>query len=572
MPWLLALGAIVGVISLIVAAPPDRASTIAFYLLSLAFLVGAIAIRRSGYVFSDRSFASLLTVFTMICAYGAYTEHDPSTPAMLGLVWITMLALQFLRLDYALAIAVLTSLSAAIVYVVLAPDAHSLYSWSMLVGTIVTAAAVIVASRRRIVNLVTRLSLAAGTDWLTGLGNRREFDVRITAEVSRASRHGHPLSLVLADIDHFKTVNDIHGHATGDDLLREIAGLIREACRLEDSCYRIGGEEFAVVLADTSLAGAEVVAGRIRAAIENALRAGPLPATISLGVAELGTGSTSADDLARSADHALYAAKALGRNRVVTFDDTLAERAIESIRAGDADSRPEVRLMLALLDSLVTIGHHRTRRADRVGRWCQRAAIASGMSAGDAQRVRLAGTFSDLGKLAVPRDLLLASRPLDELELEAVREQARISADMVRALGFADVAEMVAHQYERWDGTGFPDALEGDDIPVGATIVAVATAYEAMTTDLPYATALADDEARIELQRGVGSQFSPTVVDAFLQVLEAESAAEAADEAVDDAGTDEGDGSDADLTAVAPQGLDLANAGDEPSEAPAPAS
>ena len=151
------------------------------------------------------------------------------------------------------------------------------------------------------------------TDDLTGLVNRRRFIEALDAEIERARRFGSPLTVVLADLDNFKRVNDEHGHHAGDDVLRSFAGLLRSHVRDVDVGGRIGGEEFAIVLPETDSAGAASVAERIR----ESLAAVPIGITSSFGVAELSSGQ-SGDDLLRTADAALYRAKEAGKNQVVS--------------------------------------------------------------------------------------------------------------------------------------------------------------------------------------------------------------------------------------------------------------
>lgn len=175
----------------------------------------------------------------------------------------------------------------------------------------------------RIVNLVAKTNLLASSDPLTGLMNRRAFRDRVGAEVSRAERMETDLSLLLLDIDHFKSINDTHGHATGDDCLREVGALLASATRDYDLCARWGGEEFVVALPQTSPAQALLVAERIRGQIEeldvSASNGQTVPLSVSIGVATR-RAQEKLDDLVGRADVAMYEAKAGGRNRVIQHD------------------------------------------------------------------------------------------------------------------------------------------------------------------------------------------------------------------------------------------------------------
>jgi diguanylate cyclase (GGDEF)-like protein len=166
-----------------------------------------------------------------------------------------------------------------------------------------------------------KLKDLANTDELTGLANRRHFMESLQREIERARRYNSALSLVLLDLDHFKRVNDTHGHAAGDDVLRETASILREVCRDVDEAARIGGEELALLLPETNAAGARVMAERVRRRIEQTALASPAGAayevTASFGVASLDEEIDTPDRLLQASDAALYRAKEAGRNRVV---------------------------------------------------------------------------------------------------------------------------------------------------------------------------------------------------------------------------------------------------------------
>lgn len=163
--------------------------------------------------------------------------------------------------------------------------------------------------------VLARLSVAALTDGLTGVANRRSFDEVLTREVLAAVREDMPLSLLLLDLDFFKALNDVHGHQMGDDVLRAVGLALRNACRPGDLAARYGGEEFVVVLPGVATSGAVVIAERLRAAIADL--DSPVPVTVSVGVATLPGDATTSDALIVAADRALYSAKRQGRDRVV---------------------------------------------------------------------------------------------------------------------------------------------------------------------------------------------------------------------------------------------------------------
>lgn len=176
--------------------------------------------------------------------------------------------------------------------------------------------------QRQLTDAMVKLEQSNMTDALTAIYNRRYFQQRINAEVSRAERHGPPLSLIIYDLDHFKLVNDNYGHLAGDEVLRETAARVKTLVRTMDVFGRYGGEEFAIVLPDTDLNGAKVLAERIRATIESApvqYNERDIPVTGSVGVAQYDGSLNTAEKLIAAADEAMYEAKHNGRNQVRCF-------------------------------------------------------------------------------------------------------------------------------------------------------------------------------------------------------------------------------------------------------------
>jgi diguanylate cyclase (GGDEF)-like protein len=180
--------------------------------------------------------------------------------------------------------------------------------------------AVVIVLREQVLALVMRLRTLASHDSLTGALNRGAFEQRLDGELARAQRTGTSLALVVFDVDHFKSINDRFGHAAGDDALREIGDAVCSGMRRSDVFGRLGGEEFALLLPDTDMAGAAVVADKLRGSLSQRVVGGP-SLTVSFGVAEVQGGRADARDVFDEADRALYAAKRAGRDRVVRSDE-----------------------------------------------------------------------------------------------------------------------------------------------------------------------------------------------------------------------------------------------------------
>ncbi len=353
----------------------------------------------------------------------------------------------------------------------------------------------------------------ARTDELTGTCNRRHF-AEIVADALTSDPAG--CGLLLLDADHFKQVNDLHGHVVGDAVLVELVHRLEAELEPEDCLARWGGEEFAVLLrgirSDEQL---DARAQRLRAAV--ALR--PVVAagvrvrlTVSIGATRSGTELPTLDALVEAADRYLYSAKGLGRNRVLLSEVSRSE-------AGP--SEPEavgVARALALVSGVRrgALDVHASQVADLASRVAEQL----GLPAALALRCRLGGWLHDVGKVAIPDSIMSKPGPLDDAEWEVMRTHPVIGEEIVCGVqAVSECGAAVRHHHERYDGTGYPDRLAGTEIPVEARVVAAADAFCAMTSDRPYSAARTHAEAGAELVRVAGSQLDPHVVAAMLAVL-----------------------------------------------------
>ena len=356
------------------------------------------------------------------------------------------------------------------------------------------------------------------TDPLTGLGNHRHFHERLARELEHALRYGRPLALCLVDVDDFKRINDRFGHPTGDRVLSQVATRLRQS----GEAFRLGGDEFAVLLPgyeeSEALTAAESIVDRIAT-----LDFGQMGAiTVSAGIACAPHHSSERDELVQLVDSALYWAKEYGKNRVRIYRPDVIELAElkRLATAGDRAARLHAAASLArAVDARdVYTGSH----SQRVAQLAVRIAARIGLPRDELEFTRLAASLHDLGKLALPEDLLRKPAPLTEPERLVLQRHAEIGFRMLESLGIGPVAESVLHHHERWDGTGYPDRLAGTDIPLGARIIFVADAFDAMTSDRLYRRRRTRGEALAEIVRCAGTQFDPSVV----RALEAELAPE----------------------------------------------
>jgi diguanylate cyclase (GGDEF)-like protein/putative nucleotidyltransferase with HDIG domain len=364
----------------------------------------------------------------------------------------------------------------------------------------------------------TEMERQSRTDSLTGLANRRHLGEVLHGELGRAAREGRAPGVVLIDLDRFKVVNDTHGHPAGDAVLLEVARRLRRSIRAYDTVGRWGGEEFCVVLPGLeSEQELHRAADQLRAAITAApVGAGSellLTVTSSAGGALAQPGLWSVEALIDAADRALYSAKRRGRDQTRLFGELTVEDLV-------AEEPEAIRLAQALALSAGAREGITENHCAQVADLAASIAVAVGLPEVTVMRCRLAGWLHDLGKIAIPDAILTKAGPLDDAEWTVMRTHAEIGESILRRIaGLSDAAAAVRHHHERFDGSGYPDGLAGDDIPMEARIVACADTYSAITVDRVYRSARPPDEAITELRACAGTQLDPRVVDAAISVL-----------------------------------------------------
>jgi diguanylate cyclase (GGDEF)-like protein/putative nucleotidyltransferase with HDIG domain len=437
-------------------------------------------------------------VYAYQAAQGTYTEGtilDALWPAATLLVacaaWqppqtvtIKLAGWRVLVLPSALAIAAI----AALVYEALwhrDPVAVVLAALTLVAAT--ARAALTFRENLRMLERTTRESL---TDSLTGLPNRRKLLTDLDRAVTTAG--SEPTALVLFDLDGFKRYNDSFGHPAGDALLSRVGGRLEAATAPYGSAYRLGGDEFAALLNshDTRVA--------VAAALE-ALRdqGDAFEVTSSHGVALLGIEVVDSSTAMQLADQRLYSSK--------------KSRRITPIRKQTSDV-----LMQVLLEREPDLREHTAGVADLALRLARRL----GLSAEDIDETARAAELHDIGKMAVPDEILNKPARLTEEEFSFMRQHTIIGERMLAvAPALKGVARIVRSSHERWDGKGYPDGLVAEEIPLPARIVSVCDSFDAMISDRPYQTPRTREAAMLELQRCAGTQFDPAVVAAFAEVL-----------------------------------------------------
>jgi diguanylate cyclase (GGDEF)-like protein len=350
-------------------------------------------------------------------------------------------------------------------------------------------------------------------DPLTGLYNRRFFYEALEKEIQRSARYGTAVSLVLFDVDNFKSVNDSLGHAAGDDVLREIGRIVSRQIRPVDSFARLGGEEFGLLLPQTEQLDALLAAERLRTAISRNKILGDRRVTVSGGIACCPGDAVALDELERRADAALYWAKRNGKNLCAVS----SEVNVDDFDGGAESKLAHLHAVVAMIDAQ----HPQTRdHSENVAVYAVALGRALGLDGDHIARLRQAAHFHDIGKVAVSTRILNKPSALTAAEMAEMRLHPAVGATMLMHAGLHEEARWIASHHEWFDGGGYPHGLRGDEIPLESRIILVADAFEALTSDRPYRDGLSVTEAVADLRASAGTQFDPAVVAAFAGLVD----------------------------------------------------
>ena len=369
--------------------------------------------------------------------------------------------------------------------------------------------------------LYERAKQRANTDELTGLYNHRYFHGRLDEEIARCSRFGDIFSLVFLDLDLFKKYNDVYGHLAGDEVLKQVGQHLYQSVRTIDISFRYGGDEFAVLLPGTSLKGAVKASERLRKAIEARTDWKGLPMTCSIGIASWPTDGVMREEIIQSADAALYYAKQVGRNQIslaceVALSDVL--RLGTGMQGNNKDAI--LSTIYALAATVDAKDHHTYGHSKKVGKYASGIAEAMGYSREEMERIRAAALLHDIGKIGINDNILTKRESLTAEDWELIRAHPSLGVAILKHVdSLRDCLAAVQYHHERYDGTGYPAGLKGDNIPMDARIMAVADSYDAMTSERPYRPGKETaEQALAELKNCAGAQFDPKVVEAFVNL------------------------------------------------------
>ena len=401
------------------------------------------------------------------------------------------------------------------------------------------------------------------TDGLTGVKTHRFLMEALSAEWKRSTRANRPLALVLMDLDRFKFVNDFYGHLEGDVVLQRVGHILEQNCRRSDVVARYGGDEFVILMPETSVEQARQLANKLRGWIASDPLLRDKNITASFGIAAFPVHGSTPQELIQIADSSMYLSKHQGGNLVSSAEQgdpndrkrwkkdvleaylgvtlkrlfSTGPEAFEEIyrrleqftrslreQGGDAsgDTLPPavVETVTSLAFAIDAKDHYTQGHSQKVSAYAVMIAQALGLTPAEMEEIRLAGLLHDIGKVGIPEAILNKSGPLDAAEWETMKTHTDLGARILEPLKpMVRIREMVRHHHEFYDGTGYPLRLEGEQIPYGARVIAIADAYDTITSERTYKKARTPEDAFAELERCAANQFDPDIVRVFIDTM-----------------------------------------------------
>jgi diguanylate cyclase (GGDEF)-like protein len=369
--------------------------------------------------------------------------------------------------------------------------------------------------------LYAKAEQKARVDELTRLLNRRSLDEMIDSEIGRHSRYGGAFTLAILDLDSFKSYNDSYGHLSGDRLLREVGHVIKSAIRNVDYAFRYGGDEFAILLPQTSIEDALQVLERVREKIADSLDSGDIRITSSIGLASWPDDGISHTDIIAAADSTLYRAKRSGGNRSYCASATDAKShpaEPSSTKVNGIDTKYFI-FINALAESVDAKSYLTSGNSRKVAECALALGKSLKLPPAEINRLEACALLHDIGKICINDDILNKTGALTVAEEAQLKEHPRTGADIVgRIPQLASCASGILHHHEWYNGHGFPDGLKGEDIPLESRIIAIADAFIDMTSERPPSGGMTVNQAMEELKHYSGKRFDPDLVERFVSI------------------------------------------------------
>ena len=381
-------------------------------------------------------------------------------------------------------------------------------------------------------SLYQQARLTSQTDALTGIGSRRLLEDALEAECARAKRYRRPFSVAILDLDNFKAINDVFGHATGDDALKRLAECMKSQKRIPDILTRYGGDEFVILMPETEASDALKFMERIRYKVRQIRVQEDISLTISCGVAQsMPDYSDSSSNMIRRADLALYEAKSSGRNCVMLWNEKMSK----VLKAGDIEFEKIKRLkrrvaglseqaekmfmqsIWSLVKALEAKDPYAKKHSECVMNYAVGIAKMMKISQKELEVIHRAAMIHDIGKIGIPDVILSKPDELTPRERKIIEQHPLIGVRILKRMSFLkqEVAIVRSH-HEKWNGEGYPDGLSNTKIPIGARIMAVADTFDALISDRAYHNSRPIEEAIGILIDSSGYDFDPDVVNALV--------------------------------------------------------
>jgi len=406
------------------------------------------------------------------------------------------------------------------------------------------------------------------TDGLTGVKTHRFFMEALSSEWKRSSRAGRSFALVLMDLDRFKFVNDFYGHLEGDLVLQRVGQILETNCRRSDVVARYGGDEFVILMPETTMEQARQLSSKLRGWVVSDPLLREKNISASFGIACYPLHGASPQELIQVADASMYLSKHQGGNTVSTADHVDPNEArrwkrdvleaylgvtLKRLFATGPEAFEEIYLRLrqftdslpaaenaqstlaegpralpqSILDTVTSLAYavdakdqYTQGHSQKVSAYAALLAEALGMSGIEVEEIRLGAVLHDVGKVGIPEAILNKSGPLNLEEWDTMKTHVTYGGRLLEPLvPLARIRRMVLHHHEFFDGSGYPEALTGENIPLGARIITIADSYDTITSDRSYKKGRTAEEALSELERCAGTQFDPRLIEMFVRAM-----------------------------------------------------
>lgn len=368
---------------------------------------------------------------------------------------------------------------------------------------------------------IKKLEELVNKDGLTRVYNHRYFHDTLKEKVALSKKSNKPISMIFVDIDYFKHYNDLNGHQMGDEVLRTIGKILKDNLRENDIAARYGGEEFGIILPDTEEKEAVLIADNIRKIIETTKFEGEENQpngllTVSMGISVYPDKAKDDITLIKSADDALYRAKFFMKNRVETYTSILDEISAD-IDEGDIELVASIKTLISVINAKdrYTYGH-----SERVVLYCRLLAEKLNLNEEDKKTLIYSAYMHDIGKINISKEILTKSMPLTDDEWESLKKHPEDGIEIIKPVkSLENVIPIILHHHERYNGSGYPSKLKGEEIPYLSRVLCVVDSFDAMTSNRPYNVRKTYEQAIEEVRKYSGVQFDPEVSAKFIEVI-----------------------------------------------------